>query len=69
MTKNQDISQALQASLIASVELEELREKINRQRKIISTADMRLLTLTKRFEQLNELINTNLNLVLMKENI
>lgn len=67
MTNNQQ--QAIEESLIASVELEELREEINRQRKIISTADMRLLTLTKRFEQLNEVINTNLNLVLMKENI
>ena len=67
MTNNQQ--QAIEESLIASVELEELREEINRQRKIISTADMRLLTLTKRFEQLNEVINKNLNLVLMKENI
>ena len=67
MTKNQE--QALQASLIASVELEELRVKMSEQRNIIDSAKSELWRLNNRFQGLNEVINTNLNLVLMKENI
>tara|TARA_R100000353_G_scaffold167886_1_gene130173 strand:+ start:374 stop:577 length:204 start_codon:yes stop_codon:yes gene_type:complete len=67
MTKNQE--QALQASLIASVELEELRVKMCEQRNIIDSAKSELWRLNNRFQGLNEVINKNLNLVLMKENI
>lgn len=67
MTKNQE--QALQESLIASVELEELREQICTQRNIIDDAKAELWKINVRMTKLNRLINTNLSLVLVKENI
>jgi len=67
MTKKQE--EAIQASLIASVELEEVRIKISEQRNIIDTAKSELWNLNAEFNDLNNLINRNLNLVLMKEKI
>lgn len=67
MTKNQE--QALQESLIASVELEELRKEISEQRNIIDDAKSELWKLNVRFTNLNKVINQNLNLVLLKEKI
>ena len=67
MTNNQE--QALQATLIASVELEELRKEISEQRNIIDDAKSELWKLNVRFTNLNKVINQNLNLVLLKEKI
>ena len=67
MTNNQE--QALQESLIASVELEELRKEISEQRNIIDDAKSELWKLNVRFTNLNKVINQNLNLVLLKEKI
>lgn len=67
MTNNQE--QALQESLIASVELEALREQIAEQRIIINKAEGKLWEFNVRMEKLNKLINTNLSLVLVKEKI
>jgi len=67
MTNNQE--QALQESLIASVELEQLRMQISEQRNIIDTATSELWKLNVRFTHLNKVINENLNLVLLKEKI
>ena len=67
MTNNQE--QALQETLIASVELEELRKEISEQRNIIDDAKSELWKLNVRFTNLNKVINQNLNLVLLKEKI
>ena len=65
MTNNQQ--QAIEESLIASVELEALREQIAEQRIIINQAEGKLWEFNVRMGKLNRLINTNLSLVLVRK--